>query len=279
MSQHEQNASASAKQDPYLDARLDQWAARDYWTPSEIAALSLGKHPWSLSDDRSKHHLQSWYTWEFWERRDVFCRAAEIGRIPWQCPPNKALELLKQRRIPFVTGLEEAVDCFHPILNWEEGFAAVLKWAKETQTEHQRQLADHQAALESAQRESLDAEAWQEKALALIDKLIAENDEVNQRLEMMQSAVSSVESPDAHAANDNEDALPPKLQTSYDWMLAAAAIYGYGFDPASERSDIGTQIAGDIASIGGKLTPPVASSHVRGACKRLGITKRPDAED
>lgn len=279
MSQPVQSPSANGSSDPYSKARFDQWAARAYWTPAEIAALSLGKHPWSLCDARANEHLENWFTWEFWERRDVFARAAEMGRISWQCPPNKAVEYLKQLGIPFAPGLEEAVQRFHPLMNWEEACETVLRWAKKTQTEHQQQLADHQTALATAQRETLDAAAWQEKALALIEELIAENDAVTQRLETMESAVSSAEPTGDLAANDNDDALPPKLQTSYDWIVAAAAIYGYGYDPAADRSDIGTQIAGDIANIGGSLTPPVASNHVRGACKRLGITKRPDAQD
>lgn len=279
MSQPEQNAYASGQPEPYVAVRLDQWAARAYWTPAEIAALSLGKHPWSLNDTRAKDHLGNWFTWEFWERRDVFTRAAETGLISWQCPPNKAVELLKQLGIPFPDGMEEAVERFHPILNWAEAFDAVLKWAKENQAELQRQLAHHQAALESSQRDSLDAEAWQEKALALIEKLIAENDEVTARLEAMESSVSDAAVPDAFAANDNDGELPPKLQKSYDVMLAAMAIFGYGFDPASERSDIGTVVAGDIASIGEKLSPPVTAKHVRDACGRLGIKKRPDAKE
>jgi hypothetical protein len=155
-----------------------------------MAALSLGKHPWSLNDERSTAHLDSWYTWEFWERRDVFMRAAETGLIDWQCPPNTALEYMKQRGIGFEPDLEEIVGRFHPVVNWEEAFDSVLRWAKENQAEHQRQLAHHLAALESAQRDSLDAAAWQDKALALIEDLTAENQEVSARLEQMESTVA-----------------------------------------------------------------------------------------
>lgn len=271
MTHHEQNASAS----PYFDARLDQWAARDYWTPSESAAVSLGKHPWSLNDDRSKDHLDSWYTLEFWERRDLFIRAAEVGRIPRKCPPNKALELLKQRGIPFVAGLEEAVSRFHPVINWEQGFCAVLKWVKE----NQHQLADHKAALEAAQRDSSDFAVWQAKAHALIEELIAENDAVTARLEEMEAAVGSVAAPETAAANDNAiEKLSPKERYSKDIMLAAMAIEGYAFDPASPKSKIGSEIAEDAAKLGLELTPPVASKHIRDACKRLRIEKRPDAD-
>lgn len=279
MIEPEQGASDRGESDPYNNVRLDQWAARAYWTPSEIAALSLGKHPWSLNDEICKDNLDSWFTWEFWERRDVFRRAAETGLISWQCPPNKAVELLKHLGIPFVSGLEAAVVRLHPVVNWEDAFLGVLKWAKENQADHQRQLADHQAALEEAKRDRLDSDALRAKAVKFIVKLVTENKEVTARLEQMETGVTKAPSTDSFAANDNEDLRPPKLQKSHDMMIAGMAIYGYGFDPASKKSDIGTVISSDIAGIGQNLTPPVVAKHVRDACKRLGISKRPDAEE
>lgn len=74
------------------------------------------------------------------------------------------------------------------------------------------------------------------------------------------------------------EAVSPKLQKSSDMMIAAMSIFGYGFDPAKKKSDIGRELADDIARLGLNLTPQVCSAHVKEACARLGIKTLPDAD-
>ncbi len=276
MSSPDRATLAGNQSDPFVDASFHKWAMRAYWTPAEIAALSLGKHPWSLNEERGEAHRDSWISWEFFERDDIFTRAAEKGLISWECSPPKAIEFMKQRGISYPALLEEAVSRLHRLVNWEQAYSDVLAWAKANQLEHQRQLAEYQTALEGVLDDYFNSEAKLKEAIALIKDLIAENAEVTQRLEQMEASVSAPQASETRAANDNDGDLPPKLRKSYEVMIAAMAIFGYGFDPASEKSDIGTDLAGDIAKLGKELTPPVVANHVRACCKRLGITRRPD---
>jgi len=280
MPEHSNESATGQQIDPYDAADLNKWAARAYWTPAEIAALSLGKHPWSLNRESFDKHPHSWFSLEFLERLDVFVRAAETNQISWQCPPNGAVEFMERLGMPFVSGLKEQVERFHPIKDWEAAFNGVLSWARANQLSWQAELAKHRDALAAAHRDSGEFEIWRDKAETFIQRLMAENREVSRQLAELQAASDESQSGRPIAANDNQgETLSPKERHSKDMMIAAMAIVGYSFDPASKRSAIPAELAGDIASIGFSLTPEVTAKHIRDACRRLGISARPDQQD
>ena len=280
MPEHSNESATGQQIDPYYAADLNKWAARAYWTPAEIAALSIGKHPWSLNRESFDKHPHSWFSLEFLERLDVFVRAAETNQIAWQCPPNAAVEFMDRLSMPFVSGLKEQVERFHPIIDWEASFNEVLSWAKSNQLALQAELDEYRNALEAAHRDSGEFEIWRDKAEIFIQRLLAENREVSSQLEELQAASDESQSGRNMAANDNEsESLSPKERHSKDMMIAAMAIVGYSFDPASKKSAIPAELSSDIASIGFSLTPEVTGRHIRDACRRLGISERPDRQD
>lgn len=261
--------------DPYKAASFDKWAARAYWTPSEMAALSLGKHPWSLNEWTCGEYPDSWYSNEFLERYDVFLRAAEIGELARQCPPNSAIEYLEKMGIPYVTKLAETVARFRDITDWASAFNVLLDWTKEENARWNKVLAEQREALKKAQANNAWYDVWSDKVLVLLDQLVDENEVKTARLVELEVVAARLDKQGSEvAANDNTcNQIPAKERTSLDMMIAAMAIKGYCFDPESKRSTVPAEIAEDIAQLNYSLSNETIAKHVRGACERLGLSK------
>ncbi len=265
--------------DPFEPADANRWAARVYWTPDEIAALSLGKCPWSLNRGTVAGFVSNWFSVEFCHRWDILCRAVHMGCLPERCPPNRAIEWLNEAGIPCDEALIQEVNKRHPIVDWMHAYHQ----SRASYERNQAEMRDIVERYRQAHAEAYNAAATLARQCGdhweLIEQLLEREHELAARVFELQTRCSASDD-DSAAENDNSrDEIAPKKQTSLDWMIAGLAIEGYGYDPASPRSPIPRDIESDIAKVGGSLGAETISKHIRDACKRLGIKKRPDAED
>lgn len=276
MTESASKPDATEMYDPFLWANLNRWAARAYWTTDEAAALSLCKDPRSLNLARIENEMASPYAIEFLDRMDTIRRAAEVGQIGWKCPPNQVIEWFDQYGMPYAEMLKSEVEKFYPVTHWRNAFFGLLAYSNGERERSEARLAQYEAALNSANEDSASYESWRDEALQFMRDLAQDNEEMRRRLDEMVAEQEQRAPFDPPAANDNcDEVLSPKERTSKDCMIAAMAIYGYGFDPAAKSSPIPGEIAGEIANLRYSLTPETISGHIRTSFKRLGITERP----
>lgn len=98
---------------PMYDA--DIWAKNAYWFPEEIAALSLGYDPTDPKKESYERH--NWAGWleELEHRTRLANRAARVGQIKSECPPNEAIEWMDKYDIVYPLALKTAVNGYYPI--------------------------------------------------------------------------------------------------------------------------------------------------------------------
>lgn len=271
--------SKSEQLDPFAWANLNRWAARAYWTPAEIAALSLFKDPRHLNLEHALQHIQNDFAFEYVERLDVAFRAAEMSHIPFKCPPNIAIEWLDKMGIGDTSLLKAEVGKFHPVTDWKLVFKQFVEASYERSQELQAAIENHQKALQQANMEKQTSEARSKQLEKFVQQLARSNDELCVELQEMEQQLIECEQDDHIPANDNSADLNPKSERSKDLMIVAMAIVGYKFDPAAARSTVPKEIEDDIARLGKSLTSETCAKQLRSACESVGITKDPRKED
>ncbi|GGB67499.1 hypothetical protein [Henriciella pelagia] len=273
------SSSAPEQNSPFLNAHLSRWARRPYWTPAEIAALSMDKDPRTLNRDTIAAYAHLPDVWDYLDRLDIVYRCAEMKLIPWQCRPCDAIPLLDRYGIPHSDELRDAVDAVEKIPDWKGAFFSLLKKSQNEKAELERTIQQYHEILAEARKSSISYEEWSEKVREFVDQILAENRSMSDELEALRSALEDRDSQNERpkAANDNEDGpTNPKARNSNDLILTAMVIYGYAFDPSAKVSRVPAEIASDIAKLGWELTPETVGKHVRNACKRLGVNRRPE---
>jgi hypothetical protein len=235
--------------DPFTWANFNRWAARAYWTPQELAALSLSKDPRSLNLEQCQSEFMSPYCIEYIDRHDTIRRACEVEQIAWRIAPNKGVEWMKRYGMPFPPKLAEEVNRFYPVTNWEHAFYGVLGWAKQQQDELLEQIEHHQSALEMAQSDSAYFETWKGEALAFMRDLVAHNKTMSEKIEEMEKVCSDMDSGEAiSASNDNEagaSATDPRRYHS-----ALRVIFGMAADKfhLAAEGELGKSTATNVQS-------------------------------
>ena len=280
MSKADFQSQTSGAADPFLWADFTVWVKRPYWTPQEIAALSLGKDPWSLNIYSCRVELPCRFSWSFLHLLDILQRAIQFGQLPEMCRPSVAIEYLDRFEIECDDELRQEVDRVHRVMDWQAFCRSYMEASKAQKADLTAKIESYRAAWEDAQTRAETALRQYSEILTLVRQLRQSDQEKARRLADLEANKRAETETNPIAANDNcDEELTPKERTSKDRMIAAMAIMGYGFDPANERSPIPADIAGDIAHIGQKLTPEIVAKHIRNACKRLGISVRPDRDN
>jgi len=103
------------------------WAKVAFWSPDEIAALSLGYDPTDASLDSYKGRNWAGRLEELDHRKRAARRAAEAGQIGEQCAPNEAIEWMDKYDIDFPEALRVAVNEYYPITDRERVNAEVTR--------------------------------------------------------------------------------------------------------------------------------------------------------
>lgn len=92
------------------DCLIDIWSRHDYWTPDEIAALSLGKNPTLINEVTcSPVMLKYGVAQQFMEVLEIVHRSVEAGSLFEYSKPWYALSWLQTNKIDFPDELRDEV--------------------------------------------------------------------------------------------------------------------------------------------------------------------------
>lgn len=106
---------------------LNVWSKIAFWTPEEIAALSLGYDP--TDPNLRSYEGRNWAgrLEELEHRTRATRRAAAAGQISEKCAPDKAIEWMDKYDIVFPDVLKAAVNEYYPVAERERVNAEVTR--------------------------------------------------------------------------------------------------------------------------------------------------------
>lgn len=233
-SDYEENQRVFNK--PYAVADFDYWSRMAHWTLDEALALSFGKAPEVVSWKVVQPHFQvSQFARNYARRRELAVRALQWKQLYDPVLPGIFITWAKRTQIEFPPELEAAVAANgHVIEDWKSLYdklcasidERIAPW-KEAATKHAETLDDivvHRDAL-----------------LAQIKGLNGECARLRGELEALKSQ---------RAIPAEAKPLSTRERDSLLKLVIGMAVQGYKFQPRAARSQVPSEIAGDLEQLG-----------------------------
>jgi hypothetical protein len=223
---------------PDANADFAHWSKAVHWTLDEAIALSFGKAPERVTWESVKPYVQvSAFALQYQRRRDLARRAVAWKQLFDPVLPGIFMAWAKRNDFAVPPELETAVASRGvQVADWKTMFED-LKNKFEEHHEKWMEICD--------QKDNL------------IENLRQQEQDLEARLES------------ATAAAPAEKALGTRERDSLLKLVIGMAVAGYGYDPATSRSERPSEIAGDLATVGVPLDADTVRKWLKAAAELL----------
>lgn len=236
------------------DAEIQLHARSSYWSPEEIAALSLGKNPTVMQlpcVGSLAVQKRFWVCRQYWERLALIERAVDAGQLFMQTVPPFALAWLDRMQIGYPQALKSRVESLgFQVADWKTECEELAKQVVDLNTSFEVASEQYENDLLAWQNDCALHAQWQSDARDLfvkqderIARLNAENEALRTQQESEQAG-SSVTSVADQAS-----------RASLLKMVLGMALEQYSYEPAIPRSNATSNISSDLDSNGVSLDP------------------------
>ena len=251
------------------DAAFDFWAKASYWTPGEIAALSLGKNPnqFSLADCEVRSHIYPLCR-EYLERAMLIARAVETEQLFERNIPGFALAWLDHWKIHYPKQLKEAVESIgHHVADWKQRYLDVSKRARELEAYLQETLGRHDTTLESLRQEITHYENWKQQALIVLSE---QADDVDAKEKEIAALTSQLEQMKINGTiPPTGKSLSIREQNNLLKIVKSIAVQKYRYDPKAEKSPATANILSALELQGFSMSADTVRKYLKMAASQV----------
>lgn len=245
-------------------ADVVHWARQPYWTAEEVAALSLGKSPDYLNQTMCENRVAHQpFCALYMKRLETVWRHMQVGRLDQTVAPQSAVEWLISVRLHYPVDLEQAVGLLgHGIVDWNAEYWSLAERANELDTQLTELRGQHFEVLRERDEQLAEWQDFGRDAAEFMRKQHERISAQSEEIEQLRNTLSHVQT------ELKSEKLGTRERSTYEKIILAAAIGGYGFEPADGPSDVPKQIQDDGARVGIEVTDETISKKLRAAAER-----------